>query len=392
MAGDRKSRRRIRPTFRGVALTGAGCALTVISNIAALSIVGWAGALAFSVVAASTIWMTLFLGTFTTYRAFGVALPKAGESVLVSVSAQRNGLTPVPAASWEDRYAGYVISDDNQALIRAADVHEVMRYQAMFPARGIHQFGPVLCRWRDPFGIWAVSVRARTPDRVVVAPAVTPIQGAWATNSESAHRSSMKDAQMHLREPDATLRDYVRGDPMRRINWKASARTGDLKVRNDADDVGPPRIIVEIDASALHNSAPTERDEWAVAAAASLLSSATSNGYEAWLFLPTGETIRAKAYDATPVLMRLGLVHYEKDGADFLPPPGVYTTQTNDLHVVITDGAPTRGFTAKSSTRENRGTAISARTASVVVVPIPHDTSTSIDGVWASARAAGAVR
>ncbi|MBR3684622.1 MAG: DUF58 domain-containing protein [Lachnospiraceae bacterium] len=38
-------------------------------------------------------------------------------------------------------------------------------------------------------------------------------------------------------EPDAVVRDYVRGDSIKKVHWKASAKTGELKTRTDIGEV-----------------------------------------------------------------------------------------------------------------------------------------------------------
>lgn len=42
-----------------------------------------------------------------------------------------------------------------------------------------------------------------------------------------------REAMISQEEPDVVVRDYVQGDSLKRIHWKAAARTGQLKVRKD---------------------------------------------------------------------------------------------------------------------------------------------------------------
>jgi hypothetical protein len=39
--------------------------------------------------------------------------------------------------------------------------------------------------------------------------------------------------KLDINEPDLTVRDYIPGDPLKKIHWKSTARSGELKVRND---------------------------------------------------------------------------------------------------------------------------------------------------------------
>lgn len=42
-----------------------------------------------------------------------------------------------------------------------------------------------------------------------------------------------REALLAQQEPDVVVRDYMQGDSLKRIHWKAAARTGQLKVRKD---------------------------------------------------------------------------------------------------------------------------------------------------------------
>lgn len=78
-------------------------------------------------------------------------------------------------------------------------------------------------------------------------------------------------------------REYVPGDDLRRISWKASARTGDLIVRETAQE-GLRHCTVLLDT--LANSYYDDSFELAVSAAASVVSAAAADGVTTRLVAP----------------------------------------------------------------------------------------------------------
>ncbi len=81
------------------------------------------------------------------------------------------------------------------------------------------------------------------------------------------------------------LREYVRGDDMRRIHWRSTARTGDLMVKQMVDTTRPELVVI------LDNRAATigEDDfEHAVEIAASILQAAEAEDFPTELLFSDG--------------------------------------------------------------------------------------------------------
>ena len=96
-------------------------------------------------------------------------------------------------------------------------------------------------------------------------------------------------------EDDVTIREYRDGDDLRRIHWPATARTGDLMVRQE-DRPAQRRAVVLIDPrpSAHGGSGASSSFEWAVTAAASVAVHLCDSGYAVHLVCAeTVETTRA---------------------------------------------------------------------------------------------------
>ena len=94
------------------------------------------------------------------------------------------------------------------------------------PHRGAYRFGAVDLRWRRRRGLWARQLQVEIPETVAVYPNVLAVR-----EYELRLRRGMRamSGQRRARPPGATtafagLRDYVRGDELRRISWTATAR------------------------------------------------------------------------------------------------------------------------------------------------------------------------
>lgn len=97
--------------------------------------------------------------------------------------------------------------------------------------RGRYSIGPTLLQTGDPLGIARQSLRLARRDDLLVYPRVVPLPRlGLPTRSPLA----VRPATAPLFEDASRIvgtRDYQRGDPLRRIHWTATARTGQLVVK-----------------------------------------------------------------------------------------------------------------------------------------------------------------
>ncbi|MDQ1705009.1 MAG: hypothetical protein QOF18_1375, partial [Frankiaceae bacterium] len=112
---------------------------------------------------------------------------------------------------------------------RAVNVDYTVRSQL----RGRYRIGPLTVRLTDPFGLCELTRSFSSADLLVVTPQVVPLPdvrlgGDWAGAGESRARSVATSG-----EDDAATREYRRGDDLRRVHWRSTARTGELMVRRE---------------------------------------------------------------------------------------------------------------------------------------------------------------
>lgn len=146
-----------------------------------------------------------------------------------------------------------------------------MYYQLRCNRRGYHQIGPLVVETGDLFGLHRRYRVLTTPHFLMVYPAVVPLEG-----FELASRRPIGEVRIsHRLYEDPTriagVRRYQAGDPLNRIHWRATARTGEFhsKVFEPSCVVGAT-IMLDFHRDAYDPSHEPYRSELAVTAAASL--------------------------------------------------------------------------------------------------------------------------
>lgn len=93
--------------------------------------------------------------------------------------------------------------------------------------RGEYFLGPVDLKGSDPLGFYTWKKRVDTRTRVIVYPSIYPME---LINNQGlpAGSISVTDKMYEDVTQFRSLREYVPGDDMKRINWKASAKTSKL--------------------------------------------------------------------------------------------------------------------------------------------------------------------
>jgi uncharacterized protein (DUF58 family) len=128
----------------------------------------------------------------------------------------------------------------------------VVEYSVRPPHRGAYRFGQVDVRWRRRNGLWARQASAPVGETVAVYPNVQPVR-----EYELRLRRGMRALTGFRRAqpPGATsafagLRDYVSGDELRRISWKATARA-DKPVTTVVEAERGQQAVIAVDCARL---------------------------------------------------------------------------------------------------------------------------------------------
>ena len=161
-------------------------------------------------------------------------LVAAGQPARIDLSISNQGRRATGALLVED-LVPYALGTRSrfvlQGLGRAWE--RQVSYQVRSDVRGCFEIGPLALRVADPFGL--VELRRTFPGTttLVVTPRTVPLPriplgGGWSGSGE--HRPQAFAAGS---AEDLSVREYRRGDELRRVHWRSSARVGELMVRRE---------------------------------------------------------------------------------------------------------------------------------------------------------------
>jgi uncharacterized protein (DUF58 family) len=106
-------------------------------------------------------------------------------------------------------------------------------YQVRSDVRGRFEIGPMSVRVSDPFGLVELGRAFHTTVSLTVTPRTVPLPqiplgGAWTGSGDNRPRAFATGSA-----EDVTVREYRRGDELRRVHRRSSAKMGERMVRRE---------------------------------------------------------------------------------------------------------------------------------------------------------------
>jgi uncharacterized protein (DUF58 family) len=158
--------------------------------------------------------------------------------------------------------------------------HLEVRYFTSSPRRGAFKFGPVDLQVSRAAGWWRRQVRLQHADEVAVFPNVVAIKRVQL----SLRRGLRAMAGLRRARPPgastafAGLRDYVRGDDVRRVSWTATARR-DHPVVVEVEAERGQQVMIALDCGRLMTAPAGALDKLDHAVNAALMLAWVANAY-----------------------------------------------------------------------------------------------------------------
>lgn len=111
--------------------------------------------------------------------------------------------------------------------------------------RGSYKLGPLVARWGDPFGLTERELKLADEFEILVHPASEPVEDHPLTRlwEDPPFRPPVSRPWPHGMEFYG-MRAYQPGDDLRRIVWRAYARTGELLVRESEQGITDKLVMV----------------------------------------------------------------------------------------------------------------------------------------------------
>ncbi len=227
------------------------------------------------------------------------------ESV-VTLGIENAGGAPSPLLMAEEQL-DYALGDRPRFVVtrlRRGERQEV-HYTVRSQVRGRHRLGPLGVRLRDPFGLSTRVAAISGSSDVLVLPRVLPLGGRLPKGSGVGAEGAIPHMVALHGEDDVSIRSYRDGDDLRRIHWPATAKTGELMVRQE-DRPARRRAAILLDSRSRghHGSGASGSFEWAVTACASIAVHLLDQGYAVHLLTDeTADDSRASsAMERDPLL------------------------------------------------------------------------------------------
>jgi uncharacterized protein (DUF58 family) len=236
----------------------------------------------------------LWVGKLSAARQCNRLTAEVGDRVKVSVTVRNAARLPVPWVLLEDLLPREALNPRAPRLrlkgrrvqlrmIRGGG-EATLDYQLECLMRGYYQIGPLVMESGDLFGLHRRYRADAEPHFLLVYPKVHPLQG-----YDLASRRPIGDVRiMHRLYEDPTriggVRPYETGDPMNRVHWRATARTGQLHSKvYEPSTLAGATVLLDFHQAGYPKRGEPIRSELAVTAAASLANAVYQMGQQVGL-------------------------------------------------------------------------------------------------------------
>jgi uncharacterized protein (DUF58 family) len=278
---------------RSVRLTGRGRLFLIAAVLFILFAYGLSNRvlLVLGLFCGSLMLLGVMLAAFRTLavtvrRRFSPVPVTANGDTTVTVEVTNDSRFTSAPAYWNDTIPWRPLATNAVALPRLRSNlarygagRAIMTYVLQPPRRGSFEVGPLLLAYADPFGMAVSFISAGARDPLIVTPQVVPLtdSGVWLEAPDGSARLVQSTGVGNA--DDLMTREYRRGDALRRVHWRASARHGELMVRQEEQRAYPEATIVldtritgypDYTPAAPPEPAMSEYFEWAVTMVASL--------------------------------------------------------------------------------------------------------------------------
>jgi len=221
-------------TTRGRAFLAAGATTLVCAFLLGQDALLRVGALLILLPLATAFFVGRSRFRLGLVRSLSPAQVSAGQQTTVQLDLSNDGRMPTGLLLLEDQVP-YVLGNRPRFVVdrMGPTWKRSVTYPLRSDVRGKFQVGPMRVRLSDPFGLvvldrtfQSTSTLVVTP-RVVVLPPVA-LSGAWTGAGDNRPRAFASGSA-----EDVTVREYRRGDDLRRVHWRSSAHAGELMVRRE---------------------------------------------------------------------------------------------------------------------------------------------------------------
>ena len=226
-------------------------------------------AIAMPVIAA--LFVSLRPPRLAVFRTFTPETIAAGTSTWVALSVKNRAKRTFDGAHWRDRVPDDLTAPPDAVLpaigpfermLPSGDDTVHLEYRLRVSRRGVYAVGPLRVGVTDPFALARSDRDVGNARELIVTPRVTPLDAALGTAASVDGVLHGLQRRTHPNSDELIAREYRYGDPLRRVNWAATARRGELMVREEEQRGDPEaRILLDTTLSAHQHGSRHEFDD-----------------------------------------------------------------------------------------------------------------------------------
>jgi len=267
------------------------------------------------------------------------ARPRLAEGETVSMDVELTASRRLSTFILEERLPS-ALGDPARVSVASLESGESVghSYQLTCKRRGVYQLGPLVAKWGDPFGLTQREVVLAEPLELLVHPAVEYVQDRPLTRlfEDPPIRPPVSKPWPQGLEFYG-MHDYTPGDDIRRVVWRAYARTGRLLVREAEQGITDKiTIVLDLDERSHSKGEVSESLEAGVRAAASLGVRHLREGYSVTLEGNSRRLLPPARGGNSQLMLLDALARVEREKAPIVDPiMRLVSDPSRDSHMVI---------------------------------------------------------
>ena len=225
------------------------------------------------------VWLLILLAAvWTLIGARSLAVERRVRTQRAQVGGHFEEWTAVDNTSWLpkpwlDLRIRSDISDDEtrRGFVMGPKARRSWTIRTQCASRGKFRLGDIQLETGDPFGLFHRQVRFPSDETVVVYPRTVVFATAARIPGDLPGGAQQRGQVPFVTPTAAGVRDYMPGDPLSRIHWPSTARTGRFMVKEfELDPFSDVWVCLDLNRRVHHGRGPESTEEYAVTVAASL--------------------------------------------------------------------------------------------------------------------------
>jgi uncharacterized protein (DUF58 family) len=251
-----------------------------------------------------------------------------GESAEVVVTLRNQGVIPILWVLVEDLLPEQALRRPTRLTVKGKRLQvanmrprqtKTIKYRVIFEMRGYYPLGPTVLETGDVFGLHRRHRVIGNPVYIMVYPKILPLPKYDFSSRRPIGEVRLQNRLFEDPTRTAGVRPYMAGDPLSRIHWRATARTGQLHSRIfEPTSLAGATILVDFHSAGYPARSEPHRSDLVVTTATSIAYAVSvlnqslglvSNGRDA------ADRIRAEALEKDPAAGATGAGYETREGA-----------------------------------------------------------------------------